>query len=104
MEKNFYLLLEIKNSTLKKVLQTNHSVANLAVMQEKTRLKVQKNTLQQFAQTAVKKQEYLSNQEKTDLFFAANVSQQKKAKNKVNWHGSAPNDEQCAAAIAELNA
>ena len=24
--------------------------------------------------------------------------------NKVNWHGSAPNDEQCAAAIAELNA
>ena len=24
--------------------------------------------------------------------------------NKVNWHGSAPNDEQCAAALAELNA
>ena len=24
--------------------------------------------------------------------------------NKVNWHGAAPNDEQCAAALAELNA
>ena len=24
--------------------------------------------------------------------------------NKVNWHGSAPNDEQCAEALAELNA
>ena len=24
--------------------------------------------------------------------------------NKVNWHGAAPNDEQCAQALAELNA
>ena len=24
--------------------------------------------------------------------------------NKVNWHGAAPNDEQCALALAELNA
>ena len=24
--------------------------------------------------------------------------------NKVNWHGAAPNDEQCAAALAELEA
>jgi len=24
--------------------------------------------------------------------------------NKVNWHGAAPNDEQCAEALAELNA
>jgi len=65
----------------KEVLKTNHRDANHAAMQEKIRLKDRENTTLPFAQNAVKKQEFHLNQEKTDLFFAANVSQQKKANN-----------------------
>jgi hypothetical protein len=50
-------------------------------MQEKIRFAVRENTTQQCVLNAARKQEFLSNQEKTDLFFAANVSQLKKANN-----------------------
>ena len=66
---------------LKEALKTNHRDANLAVMQEKTRFAVRENTTQQFALNVAKKQKFHLNQEKTDLYSAANVLQLKKVNN-----------------------
>ena len=60
--------------------------AKLAATQEKIRLRDRENTTLPFALNAVKKQEFHLNQEKTDLFSAANVSQQKKANNRLNLY------------------
>ena len=65
----------------KEVLNANHRDANHAVMQEKIRYKDRENTTLPYALNAAKKQEFHLNQEKTDQFSAANVSQLKKANN-----------------------
>ena len=65
----------------KEALKTNRRDVNLAVTQEKIRFAVRENTIQQYVQNVVRKQEFHLNQEKTDQFSAANVLQLKKANN-----------------------
>lgn len=66
------------------VSKTSHKDVRTAAIQEKTKLVDKENSSQLHVLAAAKKQEFLSNQEKTVLYFAANVSQQKKANNFLN--------------------
>ena len=53
----------------------------LAVMQERTQAEPKEKCSQQFAQNAVRKLKFLSDQRMTDLFIAVNVSQREKKLN-----------------------
>ena len=80
-DRNSHLQQVNRNFTQKEALKTNHRDVKLAVMQEKIRFVASVNTSHLYVQNVAKRQKFHLNQEKTDLFFAANASLRKKANN-----------------------
>ena len=80
-ETNLFLLQESRNFTLKRVLQTNRSVARLADRLVKMLPRQRENSLKPFALNAAELQGFLSSLLKAKATIVANVLQKEKQLN-----------------------